>query len=96
MNTKDRELKQILKNLKPNSPEEEAEIQRQIAEDEDTWEFCGPVTKRGRPLGRTKKQVTVSLDIDLIEALSKPERKGWQTRLNAAARAGLGLKAKVS
>ncbi len=71
--------------------EEEAAIQKAISEDPDTWEFTGPVTRRGRPKGRSKKQVTVSLDIDLIDALKEPDKKGWQTRLNAAARAGLGI-----
>lgn len=81
----------------PNTPEEDAEIRRQIAEDPDTWEFTGdivdrpPPHKRGRPAGRTKAQVTVSLDIELIEALKSPDAKGWQTRLNAAARAGLKI-----
>ena len=78
--------------IRDNTPEEEAEIQRQIAEDPDTWEFTGKIARgRGRPRGATKRQVTVSLDIDLIEALRTPDPKGWQTRLNAAARAGLGL-----
>ena len=79
--------------IKDNTPEEEAEIQRQIANDPDTWEIPkdAKVLRRGRPRGVTKKQVTVSLDIELIEALKTPDPKGWQTRLNAAARAGLKM-----
>lgn len=81
-----------LPDIRENTPEEEAEIQRQIAEDPDTWEFTGKIVKgRGRPRGVTKQQVTVSLDIELVEALKGNDSKGWQTRLNAAARAGLGL-----
>lgn len=78
--------------IRENIPEEEAEIQQQIAEDPDTWEFTGKVVRgRGRPRGATKRQVTVSLDIELIEALKGDDPKGWQTRLNAAARSGCGL-----
>lgn len=54
--------------------------------------ITAPKPKIGRPKGRTKAQVTVSLDQDLIKALKGENSKGWQTRLNAAARKGLGLK----
>ena len=92
LNSKDRkQLKKILENLQENTPEKEAALQKAIAEDPDTWSFTGKRNFRGRPKGRTKQQVTVSLDIDLIEALKKPEKKGWQTRLNKAARDGLGI-----
>lgn len=74
-----------------NTQEEEAAIQRQIAEDSETWEASDQIGRRGRPRGRTKVQVTVSLDIDLVEALKMPDEKGWQTRLNQAARTGLGI-----
>ena len=39
--------------IKDNTPEEEAEIQRQIAEDPDAWPTSpdAKVLKRGRPLG---------------------------------------------
>lgn len=48
---------------------------------------------RGRPPEPTpKKQVTVRLDAEVIEALKK-DGAGWQTRLNATLRKGLGLKA---
>lgn len=48
-------------------------------------------TRRGRPSGRTKEQVTVRIDKDVLAALQTPDPKGWQTRLNEALRAGLKL-----
>ncbi|MEO1190688.1 MAG: BrnA antitoxin family protein [Pseudomonadota bacterium] len=79
--------------VQDNTPEEEAEIQRQIAEDPDTWAMPrdARVIKRGRPTGRTKQKVTVRLDKAVIDKLKSPDSKGWQTRLNAAARRGLQL-----
>ena len=79
--------------IKDNTPEEEAEIQRQIAEDPDAWPTSpdAKVLKRGRPPGRTKEQVTVRIDKDVLLALKKPQPKGWQTRLNNALRLGLKL-----
>ncbi|WP_417516472.1 BrnA antitoxin family protein [Minwuia sp.] len=76
-----------------NTPEQEAATRRAITEDPDTWEIAEdsvPI-RVGRPPGRTKEQVTVRLDKDLISELKKPDPKGWQTRLNAAARAGLKM-----
>ena len=77
--------------IRDNTPEEEAEIQRQIAEDPDAWTTSpdAKVLKRGRPAGQTKEQVTVRLDRTLLDALRTPDPKGWQTRLNEAARRGL-------
>lgn len=74
-----------------NTPEEEAEAQRQIAADPDTWATSpdAKAIKRGRPAGQTKEQVTVRLDKRLLEALKTPDAKGWQTRLNEAALRGL-------
>lgn len=40
---------------------------------------------RGRPAGRRKEAVHLSLDIDLVEAMRK-SGTGWQTRANAALR----------
>ena len=79
--------------IRDNTPEEEADIQRQIAEDPDLAEIPPTVKalKRGRPAGKTKQQVTVRLDIDVIRALQTPEAKGWQTRLNQAVRDGLKM-----
>jgi uncharacterized protein (DUF4415 family) len=76
-----------------NTAEEEAEAQRQIAQDPDTWPTPSDakVLKRGRPAGQTKEQVTVRLDKELLRELKTPDEKGWQTRLNAAARRGLSL-----
>lgn len=77
--------------VRDNTPEEEAEIQRQIAEDPEISEIPqdAKVIKRGRPFGQTKEQVTVRLDKSLVQALKSPDPKGWQTRLNAAAWRGL-------
>ena len=77
--------------IRDNTPEEEAEAQRQIAQDPDAWATSpnAKVLKRGRPAGQTKEQVTVRLDKTLLEALRTPDPKGWQTRLNAAALRGL-------
>lgn len=77
--------------IRDNTPREESALKRRIADDPDTWEAPEdmPVTRRGRPAGKTKAQKTVRLDLDLIKALQTPESKGWQTRLNAAAWAGL-------
>ena len=77
--------------IQDNTPEEEEAIQRQIANDPDTWATPkdAKVLKRGRPVGQTKEQVTVRLDKKLLEALKTPDPKGWQTRLNEAALRGL-------
>ena len=46
---------------------------------------------RGRPREPTpKKQVTVRLDAEVIEAMKK-DGAGWQTRMNATLRRELGL-----
>ena len=79
--------------IKDNTPEEEAEAQRQIAQDPDTWltPHDAKAIKRGRPTGQTKEQVTVRLDTRLLIALKEPDPKGWQTRLNEAALRGLQM-----
>ena len=79
--------------VRDSTPVEDAAIRKQIAADPDTWEIdlSKPPLRRGRPAGASKKQVTVRLDLEVLEALQTPEAKGWQTRLNAAARAGLKL-----
>lgn len=78
--------------IRENTPEEEAEIARAIASDPDTWtvpEGTIPL-RRGRPSGSTKEQVTVKIDRDVLVRL-RADGKGWQTRLNAALRAALGM-----
>jgi len=77
--------------IKDNTPEEEAEAQRQIASDPDAWPTPAKVKvlKRGRPVGQTKEQVTVRLDKTLLDALKMPDPKGWQTRLNEVALRGM-------
>lgn len=79
--------------ISDNTPDEEATIQRQIATDPDTWATPAGANaiRRGRPSGRTKEQVTVRIDKDVLAALQTPEPKGWQTRLNKALRTGLKL-----
>ena len=50
------------------------------------WEQVRPLVRRGRPLGSgSKKQVTLRLDVDIIERL-KATGTGWQTRANMALR----------
>jgi uncharacterized protein (DUF4415 family) len=81
---------------KPPSDEEEAEIQRQIAQDSDDWAMPAgaKALRRGRPPGWRKEQVTVRLDKDVLAALRSPEAKGWQTRMNALLREAVGLTTK--
>jgi len=46
------------------------------------WNRVKPLIKRGRPLGSgTKAQITLRLDIDVIDAL-RASGAGWQTRVN--------------
>ena len=53
---------------------------------EAQWEQAKPLARRGRPLGSgSKMQVTLRLDIDLIQQL-KAGGAGWQTRANEALR----------
>ena len=78
--------------VRDNTPEEEAAIQRQIAEDPDTWSVPpeAPVRRRGRPQGQNKALVTLRLDKDLLERL-RSQGKGWQTRANALLRKALEM-----
>lgn len=48
-------------------------------------------SKRGRPAGRSKAVVSISLDKDVVAAL-KAKGKGWQTRLNDLLRAVLEVR----
>ena len=47
--------------------------------------------RRGRPSGRTKAVVSISLDRDLLSLL-RAGGSGWQSRVNALLRAAIGLK----
>lgn len=50
------------------------------------WAQVKPLVRRGRPLGSgTKVQVTLRLDVDVVERL-KSTGAGWQTRANDALR----------
>lgn len=83
--------------LKPGiilpTPEEDAAITAAAMSDPDAipftdaeWEAAKPMMRRGRPLGSgSKVQVTMRLDIDVVEKL-KATGAGWQTRANDALR----------
>jgi len=47
-------------------------------------------SSRGRPAGRSKEAVHLSLDIDLVRAMRRTGR-GWQTRVNAILRKSMNL-----
>lgn len=71
------------------TPEEDAAITAAAMADPDAqpftdaeWEAVKPFVKRGRPLGSgTKTQVTIRLDVDIVERL-RASGPGWQTRAN--------------
>ena len=82
------------------TPEEDAEINRGIAADPDTYELSDAEFKRLRPfsevmaerkrMGRPpkenpKEQVSVRYDADIIAAF-RATGDGWQTRMNDALR----------
>ncbi len=83
--------------LKPGTilptPEKAAAITAAAISDPDAipftdaeWEAAKPMMRRGRPLGGgSKVQVTMRLDIDVVEKL-KATGAGWQTRANDALR----------
>lgn len=89
--------------MPPITDEEEAEIQREIANNPDTFEatdemLANPITfaevmRRGRgrpPVESPKQQVSVRLDADVLSRL-KAGGPGWQGRMNDALRKVLGL-----
>jgi uncharacterized protein (DUF4415 family) len=51
------------------------------------WDQVKATVKRGagRPVGSTKSQVTLRLDLEVIQAL-KSTGRGWQTRANEVLR----------
>jgi uncharacterized protein (DUF4415 family) len=72
------------------TPEEDAEINRGIAADPDTFDVPSEdfklLRRRGRPrLGTTKEQVSVRYDADILAAF-RATGEGWQTRMNDALR----------
>lgn len=76
-----REMLREMRPLREADPELLARIQA-----EQKKRGRGP----GRPKGRTKKPVSISLDQDLLEKLRK-SGAGWQTRVNDLLRAAMGL-----
>jgi uncharacterized protein (DUF4415 family) len=87
------------------TPEEDAEIQRGIDADPDTYvptdeEFARMkrvnLKTRGRPrLQSPKVQLSIRYDADIIEAF-RATGEGWQTRMNAALRDWLETHTPVS
>lgn len=49
-----------------------------------------PVSKGGRPVGSTKEQVALRVDKDVL-ARFRAGGPGWQTRMNNALRAAVGM-----
>jgi uncharacterized protein (DUF4415 family) len=83
------------------TPEEDAAITAAAMSDPDAmpftdsdWDAMKHTATRGRPLGSgSKMQVTLRLDIDVVEKL-KAEGAGWQTRANAVLRRSVMRSAK--
>ena len=73
--------------------EEDFKLFRPMRETDPAWlaKFEREKKKRGRPEGRTKAVVSISLDKDILAALRKGGA-GWQSRVNALLRAAMGLK----
>ncbi|WP_428852247.1 BrnA antitoxin family protein [Imbroritus primus] len=76
------------------TPEEDAAINRGIAEDPDTFELNGSQIKQLKPLGKRigrpksdhpKVSVTIRFDSEIVEAF-RMSGDGWQTRMNNALR----------
>jgi len=72
------------------TPEEEAEIQRGIDADPDTYvptdeEFAG-MKRRGRPKQAARKElVSIRYDVEILQSF-RATGEGWQTRMNDALR----------
>jgi uncharacterized protein (DUF4415 family) len=83
------------------TPEEDAAITAAAMSDPDAmpftdsdWDAMKHTATRGRPLGSgSKMQVTLRLDIDVVEKL-KADGAGWQTRANAVLRRSVMRSAK--
>lgn len=56
--------------IKIHNAEDEAAIQRALADDNDSWEApkLAKVLRRGCPTGSSKSQITIKLDKDIIRA----------------------------
>ncbi|WP_245413630.1 BrnA antitoxin family protein [Mangrovicella endophytica] len=81
-------------NLEAMTPKEDLAITAAAEADPDsrpmTDEEFAQARRGRRPAENPKRQVTLRLDPDVIEAL-KAEGPGWQTRANARLREALGL-----
>ena len=78
--------------LKPGTiiptPEDDAEINRGIAADPDTYELSHEEFRQLRRVGRPpserpKRMVSLRLDQDVVDGL-RATGPGWQSRVNAA------------
>ena len=84
------------------TPAEDAAITAAAMSDPDAvpltdaeWAQVKPLVRRGRPPGSgSKVQVTLRLDIDVVEKL-KEGGTGWQTRANAVLRKSVMRPAKT-
>ena len=73
------------------TPAEDAAITAAATADPDAvpftdaeWERAKPLVRRGRPPGSgTKTQVTLRLDVEVVEKF-RASGDGWQTRINEA------------
>ncbi len=70
------------------SDEEEAKINEGIASDPDTHELSEQESRRLRPLGRpkaevTKERITIRLSPEVVETF-RATGKGWQSRMDKA------------
>jgi uncharacterized protein (DUF4415 family) len=70
------------------TPEEDAEINRGIAADPDTYEPSDEEFRQFRPIGRpraavTKERITIRLSREVVETF-RASGAGWQTRMDEA------------
>ncbi len=75
--------------------EEEARLQRDIADDPDTWEARGALVRRTPPRGWTglpaADAVALTIDRSVADALRKNDPDRWEERANAILKEAVGL-----